>query len=92
MSEKEIGPFYYNPILQAEREWLWMLAWIKSYGGQIGPLGDGADVTSVAISASVASRVQDDAYRKAALTAAAEYLQRAAEKPASDFGIQSKAA
>jgi len=90
--EKQTGPLYYDPILQAEREFLRILTWIKSYGGQIGGLGHGSDVTSVAISASIASRVKDDVYRKAALTAAAEYLQRAAEKPAADLGIESKAA
>jgi len=90
--EKQTGPLYYDPVLQAERELLSLLLWIRSYGGQVGGKGDVSDFTSVAVSASIASRVKDDAYRRAALTAAAEYIQRAAEKPGADLEIKSKAA
>jgi hypothetical protein len=89
--EKEIT-LLNNPIAQAEREWLWMIAFRASLGGQIGPFGDVPDFVAVAVSASIANQIKDEAYRKTALTAAAAYIQRAAENPAANVGKESKAA
>jgi hypothetical protein len=91
-NEKEIT-LSYNPIADAERKWLWLLSWLASDGGQIGPLGDGdPDFTAVALSASIVNLVKDEAYRKTVLLGAAEYIKRAAEKPAANAGKESKAA
>jgi hypothetical protein len=89
-NEREIT-LSYNPIADAEKKWLWVIAWLASDGGQIGPLGD-TDFTAVALSALIVNRVEDEAYRKTVLMGAAEYIKRAAEKPAANVGKQPKAA
>jgi len=89
-NEKEIT-LSHNPIADAERRWLWVIPWLASDGGQIGPLGD-TDFTAVALSASIVNRVKDEAYRKTVLMEAADYIKRAAEKPVANPGKEPRAA
>jgi hypothetical protein len=92
MTDLKDIPLDYNPLLQAERELLLMIAFRQSRYGQTGSSGDFSDIAAVALSASIASGIKDGAYRKTVMMASAEYIQRVAETPMVDVGTESKAA
>jgi len=81
-----------NPIADAEERLALLIAFLASRHGQTRASGDITEFTSVAVTASIANGINDGAYRTAVLTAAAEYIQRAAGNSAVNVGIQPEAA